>query len=401
LGVVLIGMGCSPGSSGESSPLDEEGAGEEEHLQLHVEPEDAEAWGIEVGNVGTTDVSAEIVLPGILTANENRTARIAPLVAGQIAEVRSDLGARVRAGQALATLNAPEFTRSQTEFMRAFAQAELSRKDFERAQVLRERQAIEEREFLRRQSLFEQHLAEMRAAEVILHSLGIDEEGIQAIAAGVDLSVPARDHRAVQPLLSVRTPLGGVVIQREAVLGDHVEPGHAMFTVSDLSVLWALLDAYEDQLVYLDPDAEVAVRSPLYPDTPFPGRITFIADEVDPDLRTLRVRVEVPNADGTLMPNMYVQGFLRVIEPGEGRMVVPEEAVQLLGGESVVFVQLPPEPGEDHIVFEEREVVPGESLTVGRTILQGLDGSETVVTKGAFTLKAEMTKGAGGHDHAH
>jgi multidrug efflux pump subunit AcrA (membrane-fusion protein) len=285
--------------------------------------------------------------------------------------------------------------------MRAFAQAELSRKDFERAQVLRERQAIEEREFLRRQSLFEQHLAEMRAAEVILHSLGIDEEGIQAIAAGVDLSVPARDHRAVQPLLSVRTPLGGVVIQREAVLGDHVEPGHAMFTVSDLSVLWALLDAYEDQLVYLDPDAEVAVRSPLYPDTPFPGRITFIADEVDPDLRTLRVRVEVPNADGTLMPNMYVQGFLRVIEPGEGRMVVPEEAVQLLGGESVVFVQLPPEPGEDHIVFEEREVVPGESLTVGRTILQGLDGSETVVTKGAFTLKAEMTKGAGGHDHAH
>ena len=98
---------------------------------------------------------------------------------------------------------------------------------------------------------------------------------------------------------------------------------------------------------------------------------------------------------------MYVQGFLRIRSREDRQVIVPEEAVQLMEGRHVIFVSLPPEPGEDHMIFEEREVVPGETLTVGRVILEGLDGSEQIVTEGAFTLKAEMTKGAGGHDHVH
>ena len=132
-----------------------------------------------------------------------------------------------------------------------------------------------------------------------------------------------------------------------------------------------------------------------------PARITYVADNVDQELRTIRVRAEVPNTDQALKPNMYVQGFIRVQGDGEARMVVPEEAVQLLDGESVVFVQGPPEEGEAHVVFEVREVVAGETLVDGRIILEGLEPDELVVTHGAFTLKAELTKGAGGHDHAH
>jgi cobalt-zinc-cadmium efflux system membrane fusion protein len=277
----------------------------------------------------------------------------------------------------------------------------LSRKDYERAVVLRERQAIEEREFLRRQALVEQHLAELRAAEVILHSLGVDEDRLRSISAGLDLSVATEDHSAVEPLLPLRSPLSGVVLTRDAILGDHVEPGQVLFTVSDLTSLWARLDAYEHQIEFLSPDADVVIRAPVLPDREFPGRITFIADQVDRELRTVGVRVEVPNAGGALKPNMYVQGFLRVRTEGEERLVVPADAVQFLEGRSVVFVQGPPEPGEDHLVFEAVEVTPGETLTVGRIILGGLDGTEQIVTVGAFTLKAELTKGAGGHGHAH
>ena len=122
--------------------------------------------------IGRTTIAAELTLPGALTLNENRTAVIAPLVAGQISSVRVDVGSRVTRGQILATMNSPEFTRAQTQFLQAFAQAELSRNDFERAQSLRETRAIEEREFLRRQAVYEQALAERRAAEVVLHSLG-------------------------------------------------------------------------------------------------------------------------------------------------------------------------------------------------------------------------------------
>ena len=372
----------------------------EPHI-LQVEPVSAEEWGLEVGPVGHTDVSAEIQLPGVLTTNGNRTAEVASLVEGQVAELLVDLGTRVRAGQVLVALNAPEFTRAQATFLQAYAQSQLSRADYERALVLRGEQAIEEREFLRRQALYEQHLAEFRTAEVILHSLGVGEDPLLAIMEGLDLDRPVQDHSAVQSLFSLRSPISGVVLQRDAVLGHHVEPGHTLFTVSDLSVLWAQLDAYENQLPDLTRDAEVVIRSPAFPERDFPGRITVIADQVDPEVRTIRVRAEVPNPEGLLRPNMYVQGFLRARTPGEERFVLPEEAVQLMEGHHVVFVAVPSPPGETHLLFEEREVVPGETLSAGLIILSGLDGSEQVVVKGAFTLKAEMTKGAGGDGHVH
>lgn len=368
---------------------------------VHLEPEAAEAWGLKVAAPGRTNVTAEIELPGVLTTNGNRTAQIVPLVAGQVAGRMVDLGSRVAEGQVLVTLNAPEFTGAQNAFLRAYAQAELSRKDYERAIVLREQSAIEEREFLRRQSLFEQQLAELRSAEVILHSFGVDQARIRAITEGLDVNLSVEDHTALEPLLPIRSPIEGVVIRRDVVLGDHVEPGHALFTVSDLSLLWAQLDAYEAHLPGLTLEAEVVIRTPVFPGRDFHGRVGVISDQVDPELRTILVRVEVSNPEGLLRPNMYVQGFLRVRSPVEERIILPEEAIQLLEGRHVVFVALPPEPGEDHLLFEEREVVPGETLTEGRIILQGLDGSEQVVVAGAFTLKAEMTKGAGGHDHVH
>jgi cobalt-zinc-cadmium efflux system membrane fusion protein len=391
-------LACAPGGppAGE-----EEGHGAGEPERVHVAPADARAWGVEVGTPTRTTTAAEFVLPGTLGTNDNRTARIASLVPGQIAAVHVDLGMGVHAGQALATLNAPEFARAQTAYLQALTQSELARRDSERARVLRESRALEEREFLRRQSVYEEQLANLRAAEGVLRALGVSDEGMSLLAAGVDAQGASGTAGRVDPLLPIRTPLGGVVLERSAVLGEPVEPGRTLFTVSDLSVLWAWLDAYEHQIPHLDPSADVVVRSALLPGRDFPGRITFIADQVDPQLRTVRVRVEVPNPGGALKPNMYVQGFLRVRTPGVERIVVPAEAVQLHEGHSVVFVERAPESGEEHRVFEVREVVPGDVLTEGQVILDGLNGSEAVALRGAFVLKAELTKSAGGQAHVH
>jgi cobalt-zinc-cadmium efflux system membrane fusion protein len=396
LGGYFLG-GCSGGDPGEEGS---EAQAEEHSDELHLESQQVQDWGVKIGAVGSTSTSAELELPGALALNENRTALIAPLVEGQISSVRVDLGSRVGPGQLLATLNSPEFTRAQTEFIQAFAQAELSRKDFERARVLRDSRAIEEREFSRRQAVFEQHLASRRAAEVTLHSMGLDEERIRELERAVDVSVPPEDHAAIDPPLPLRTPIGGVVIHRHAVLGEHAEAGHTLFTVSDLSSLWARLDAYEEQMPFLSRDAEIVIRTPVFPGRDFPGRITFIADQVDDQLRTVRVRAEIPNPEGILRPNMFVQGLVR-IQSDEERIVVPADAVQLLEGRHVVFVLMPEEPGESHIVIRAVDVEVGATLSVGRIIEGGLQGNETIVTEGAFNLKAELTKGAGGHGHVH
>jgi len=394
----LLGA-CSPGGSGEDAGAP--GATDDTpENELHLESQQIQDWGIRIGSIRRTSVFAELTLPGALTLNENRTAKVAPLVAGQISSLRVDLGSRVGAGEILVTLSSPDFTRAQTQFLQAFAQAELSRKDFERAEILRESRAIEEREFLRRQAVYEQHLADRRAAEVFLHSLGIGEDRMRELEAAIDVSVPPADHRAVDPPLAVRTPVSGVVVERDAILGGHVESGQSLFTVSDLSSLWARLDAYEDQMAHLQKGSDVLIRTPLFPGQDFPGRVTFVADQVDEELRTVRVRAEIPNPDGILKPNMYVQGFLR-LQSQEERMVVPADAVQLLEGHHVVFILMPETPGESHIVIRAVDVEPGETLSVGRIIESGLDGSETIVVEGAFNLKAELTKGAGGHGHVH
>ncbi len=386
----------APGAEGDGAPVAEE---EPQH-ELHLESQQIQDWGIRIGAIGRTTIAAELTLPGALTLNENRTALIAPLVEGQISSVRVDVGSRVGRGQVLATMNSPEFTRAQTQFLQAYAQAELSRTDFERAQSLRENRAIEEREFLRRQAVYEQALAERRAAEVVLHSLGLDEDRMRELERAVAVSVAPEDHGAVDHPLPIQTPIGGVVIQRHAVLGEHSQPGHTLFTVSDISSLWARLDAYEDQMAYLDPTAEIVVTTTVFPDREFPGKITFIADQIDEQLRTVRVRAEIPNLDGALRPNMYVQGFMR-IQSDEERLVVPVDAVQLLEGHHVVFVLMPEIPGESHIVIRAVDVEPGETLSIGRVVESGLSGQETIVTVGAFSLKAELTKGAGGHGHVH
>jgi cobalt-zinc-cadmium efflux system membrane fusion protein len=395
---VLVLIACSSAEpEGDTHQGEDEGEVEDE---LHLEPEQLQDWGVQVGPVATTRIAAELTLPGALTLNENRTAKIGPLVPGQISEIQVDLGTRVRAGQALATMNSPEFTRAQTEFIQAFAQSELSRKDFERARLLLESRAIEEREFLRRQATYEQHLAERRAAEVVLHALGLDEARVRELERAVDLTVPPVDHAVVDPPLALRTPIGGVVIERHAVLGDHAEAGQTLFLVSDLTSLWAQLDAYEDQMAALTRNAQLAIRTSLFPERDFPGEIDYLGDQVDEQLRTVQVRAVIPNGEGLLKPNMYVQGLLR-ISGEEERWLVPTDAVQLLEGRHVVFVVVPAEPGEDHTVVQAREVTPGETLSVGRIIEGGLEGSETIVLQGAFNLKAELTKGAGGHAHAH
>jgi cobalt-zinc-cadmium efflux system membrane fusion protein len=398
--LILAAFAAGGCGGGGDEGAEDAAAGEDITDELHLESQQIQDWEVRVGPIETTTIAAELTLPGALTLNENRTALIASLVEGQISSVRVDLGSRVRRGQLLATMNSPEFTRAQTEFIQAFAQAELSRKDFERAQALREARAIEEREFLRRQAVYEQALASRRAAEVVLHALGLDEDRMRELERAVDVNIPPMDHAAVDPPLPIRTPIGGVVIDRHAVLGEHAEAGHSLFTVSDLSSLWARLDAYEDQMAYLDPDAEIVIRTPAFPDQDFPARITVIADQIDEQLRTVRVRAEVPNPDGLLKPNLYVQGLLR-IQSEEERMVVPVDAVQLLEDRHVVFVLMPEEPGESHIVIKAVDVDPGETLSVGRIIRSGLTGSEVIVREGAFNLKAELTKGAGGHGHVH
>ncbi len=107
--------------------------------------------------------------------------------------------------------------------------------------------------------------------------------------------------------------------------------------MSNLNTLWALLDAYEKDLPFINKNSTVAIESPLYPGKTFEGKITYISDLVDEQLRTVKIRVEVDNAEGLLKPNMYIQGIIENNSENNNNLMIPDEAVQNLEGEKVVW----------------------------------------------------------------
>lgn len=369
---------------------------EPEHQDLHLSPQQQKEWGIVVGSAAMQDVASKIKLPGILSLNQNKTAHISSLIGGKVASLAVDLGDRVQKGQLLLTINSPEFAQAQADFLQTVAKLNLSRKEYERAKLLFKERAIEEREFLRREAEFEKLSTEVGGLGAILHSYGFDHEQTEKLIEKCASRKPDDDLcELADPNLAVLSPLSGTIIFRDVIVGEHVEPNKILFTASDLRTLWALLDAYEKDLPFISKDSQVTLHSSLYPDKEFAGKITYISNTIDEKLRTIKIRVEVKNDEGLLKPNMYIQGIVENRAEGQKLLAVPEEAVQTLNGEKIVFIL------EDKDIFAVQHVELGEKVGNTRIIAKGLEEGQRIVVQGAFNLKAELNKGTFGHAHVH
>jgi cobalt-zinc-cadmium efflux system membrane fusion protein len=368
----------------------------EEHMHIEISMEKQKEWGIMAGSPTFQSISSQVTLPGSLSLNSNKTAHITSFVHGQISALSADLGQKVRQIQILVTINSPVFGKAQADFLQTRAALNLSQQEYERAKMLREEKAIEEREYLRRKAEYEKLSTEYGALGSALHSYGITHEQIDELIAKCD-ALEDQDYKCeiADPNLPIRSPISGTVIFRDAIIGAHIEPEKILFTVSDLSTLWAILDAYEKDIPYISKESRVHISSPLYPGKKFPGKITYISETIDEKLRTVKIRAEVPNSEGLLKPNMYIQGILENQAKNKDLLTVPEEAIQNMDGKKIVFVM------ESRDVFVPRDVQIGNKIGDRRIITEGLKPGDYLVLKGAFTIKAELTKGTLTHQHVH
>ncbi len=398
-----IAQGKEDHTSEEDHPVNDSGSGNQEaeahdheHPELHLPPEIQKKWGVGLGTVSKQDVSSILVLPGILTVNQNRTAHISSYVPGKVLSPTADLGDLVKSGQSLVTIDSPVFAQAQADFLRARANFLLSQKEYERAKMLWAEKAIEEKEYLRREAEHEKLATEYGALGSALHSYGISHEQIEELIEKCS-TIEETEYQCeiADPNLPILSPISGTVIFRDVVKGEHVEPDKILYTVSDLRILWAILDVYEKDLPFINMDSQVAITTSLYPGSKFPGKITYISDLVDEKLRTVKIRVEVDNRQGFLKPNMYVEGRIENRLEQKAILAVPEEAIQNLEGEKVVFVR------EEGDIFAVRHIMVGYKIGDNRVVTQGLSPGERIVVRGAFYLKAEISKATFGHAHVH
>jgi cobalt-zinc-cadmium efflux system membrane fusion protein len=347
---------------------------------VRLSAEDSSRIGILVQPVTRSEFRTYREFPAIVRPNQRAMADITTLVRGRVVEVYADVGQQVEANALLAILYSSDLGLAQSAYLKAQAKLHVAEQAHTRAQFLLKEQVIGEAEAQRRQGELLSMRAEAQEARDRLKLLGMNDDELRRLER-------SREIRSHVPIVA---PFAGRIIGRHLTRGEIVETTEELFVLADLSRLWVQANIPEKDIpfvhtVYASGGLEAEVRINVYPKEIFKGTITYVGDVLDPTTRTMQLRLELPNHEGRLKPEMFATIRLSS-EPQPDRLAVPEAALQRDRGKTLVFLQR--EPG----VYEVREVQVGESNGASTTILDGLTEGDPVVTKGAFVLKSEWLK---------
>lgn len=347
---------------------------------ITLSAEESSRVGLVVQPVARSDFRTHRDFPAIVQPNQRNMAEITTLVRGRVVEVYADLGQEVKANAPLAILYSSELGLAQSAYLKAKAKLHVAEQAFSRAQFLLQEQVIGEAEAQRRQAELLSAQAEANESHDRLKLLGMNDEEFRRLER-------SRQIRSVVPIVA---PFGGRIIGRKLTRGEVVETTENLFVIADLSEVWVLANIPEKDIpfvhsVHASGGAQVDVRINAYPKEVFKGTITYVGDVLDPITRTMQLRIELPNQDGRLKPEMF--STIRLFSESQpDRLAVPEAALQRDQGRTFVFVQ------RSANEYEMREVHIGESNGTLTSILGGLNEGEPVVTHGAFVLKSELLK---------
>jgi Cu(I)/Ag(I) efflux system membrane fusion protein len=402
--------GLCPICEMELIPMPESMATETSPRELTVSQTAATLMDIQTSRVERRFVASEIRMVGKVQYDETRVKDITAWVPGRLDRLYVDFtGTTVRKGDHLVSLYSPELISAQAELL----------------QAVRAMQKVGENtsEYLTKSSE-----TTFDATREKLRLLGLTDAQIQEI------------EQSGKPLnhLTIYSPIGGVVIRKMVNEGAYVTTGTPIYTVADLSQLWVLLDAYESDLPWIRYGQEVQFTTEAHPGEAFTGWVSFIDPVLDPVTRTVRVRVDVPNPQGRLRPEMFVRATVRsqvalggrvmdpemagkwicpmhpsVVKPQEGQcdicgmnlvtteslgyvaadapaeppLVIPDTAPLITGKRAVVYVK---KAGAEAPTFEGREIELGPKAGDYYIVASGLQEGEEVVTNGNFKIDSAL-----------
>lgn len=329
--------------------------------------------GVVVQTPGAQSMEHAVECFAELTFNQNKLARITPLVSGVVKSVEVDFGSRVDEGDLLARLTSVEIGEAQSAYLTAIAVDTLRDRTLERERSLLAQRISSEKEFQEAEAAHGASMAAVRQTRQRLIVLGFDEQQILALA----------EQQGAPGVLDIRAPFAGEIVERTAVQGAMVEMGESLFTLADVTVLWAMLNIPESELPSARIGQSVKLTVESLPGQSFDGTLTWLSASVDARTRMARGRAEVSNADGRLKAQMFAKA--RIITSNSSHaVVVPTSAVQSVSGTPVVFIPA----GED--LFEARPVTLGAKHNGHIEITAGLRSDEAVVVAGSFALKSQF-----------
>lgn len=332
---------------------------------------------VRIGAPETLAVASQLRLAGRLELDGYRTARIGAPVTGRITDVRALLGQSVREAEPLAFVTSQEVTAAQLAYLKAYAAEQLALRAAERADTLFRADVIAAAELQRRGSELEVARAERRSAADQLEMLGL----------GADVRARLERTGQIVPSAPIMASRAGTVIERRIAIGQVVQPADSLFVVSDLRHLWAVAEVPEQQVRDIHRGLEVAVEIPAAGNSQRTGRVVFIGDVVNASTHTVRVGVDLDNADRSLKPQMLMTMLVsaRMSSP---RPVVPSSAVVRENDRDHLFLK-----GVGNTVVLT-PVRLGPEQDGRRALLDAFPAGTEVVLDGAFHLNTERQRRA-------
>jgi Cu(I)/Ag(I) efflux system membrane fusion protein len=318
-----------------------------------ISPEKQVLAGVRTAVVQRKPLVRDIRTTAQIVADETRIAHVHVKVAGYIDKVYVDfVGQLVKKGQPLFTLYSPDLVSTQEEYLIAKrGNATLANAPF--------------------QEISEGSQSLLQSTKERLKLWDISDEQIKQLD----------ETGKVSKDLTFYSPITGFVTDRKVYPQTSVTPDTELYTVSDLSTVWADADIYEYEVPFVHLGQRVTLTLSYYPGKTYTGNISYVYPTVDPQTRTVKVRIQLPNPDFLLKPQMFADAQLRV-DYGT-KILVPEEAVLNSGTEQHVFVV------HDGGMFEPRTVTIGPVVDGNAVILSGLKAGETIVVSGNFLIDSE------------
>jgi cobalt-zinc-cadmium efflux system membrane fusion protein len=378
IALFLVLGGCNrSGNSQNQSYVPSVAAATRSGNTIRFDPKSPQLARIHVGVVESANVPVEEFLaPGKIEPNPGRVSRVALPMAGRVREVLVVLGDAVQQRQAVLTLDSPDAStlnsalrQAEANIFQAKANLAKAEADLLRARDLFANRAIAQKEVLASETVVAQARASLEQAMA-----SRDEMSRK-------LSLLGLGPGGMDQFITVRAPVAGKVVDVAVAPGEYRnDTSAAVLTIADLSTVWVAADVPESRIRLIQAGEPVSIMLPAFPDRTFTGRVKRIADQVDPQTRTIKVRAELNNAREQFRPEM--SATIRHSHGFQKSPVVPKSALFQQQDRAIVYLERA--PGE----FEEVAVTVSWQDDRRAAIQSGLHEGDRIVTDGVTQLRA-------------
>jgi cobalt-zinc-cadmium efflux system membrane fusion protein len=375
--IIIFQLGCNNKPAEEKSKV----SSEENSKRIKLSSLSIKDIGLKIDTAETKPMSGIIKAPAKLAANQDLEAQVGSLIQGRVAEVFVNLGDNVKKGRVLMHLVGLEIAEIKLQFLKAKANLTFAEETLKRQKTLIDQKVGSQKSFLEAQSEYDKALAEYNAEHKKIHSIGLDEKG------GVEFvdTNPNGKNAHSGEILPIRSPIDGIIVERNIVIGQLVDASTHCFKIMNNSSLWADAQVYEKDIHLINSKSEITLEVTAFPNEKFTGRIIYIGEVVDEKTRTIKVRALLSNVNRKLKPEMFAEMLIPSNNHSEG-VVVPMESVLKDGENDIVFIAI------NDTTFEKRIVEVGMAQSNSIQILNGIKSGEKIVSHCSFLLKSELKK---------